>query len=137
MYVTSVPIRVRYVETDQMSYVYYGNYATYYETGRVEAMRQLGFSYKKLEEEGVIMPVLDLQSRFYVPAKFDELLTIKVVIPEMPAVKMLFEYEISNEAGVLINEGKTTLAFVNKQSQKPCKAPEKLIMLLSDWFNDN
>lgn len=134
MYAASTQIRVRYAETDQMSYVYHGNYAMYYEIGRVEAMRQLGFSYKELEEEGIIMPVLDLQSRYHIPAKFDELITVKVIVPELPRVRMSFEYEVTNEDGALINEGKTTLVFVNKESQRPCRAPEKLIETLSPHF---
>ena len=134
MYAASTQVRVRYAETDQMSYVYHGNYVMYYEIGRVEAMRQLGFSYKKLEEEGIIMPVLDLQCKYHSPGKFDELLTVKVTVTELPKVKMPFEYEVTNEQGILINEGKTTLVFLNKESQRPCRAPEKLIEVLSPYF---
>lgn len=134
MYAASTQIRVRYAETDQMSYVYYGNYAMYYEVGRVEALRQLGFTYKKLEEQGVMMPVLDLQCKFITPAKYDELLTVKVMIPELPKVKMYFEYVVTNEQGKLVNEGKTTLVFLNMNSSRPCRAPQGLIDVLSPHF---
>ena len=134
MYSASTQVRVRYAETEQMSYVYYGNYAMYYEVGRVEALRQLGFEYKKLEEQGIMMPVLDLHCKFLTPAKYDELLTVRVVIPELPKVKMHFEYEVSNEQGKLVNEGKTTLVFLNMDSNRPCRAPKELIDVLSPHF---
>lgn len=134
MYSASTQIRVRYAETDQMSYVYYGNYAMYYEVGRVEAIRQLGFQYKKLEEQGIMMPVLDLQCKFLIPAKYDELLTVKVIIPELPKVKMYFEYEVSNEQGKRVNEGKTTLVFLNMDNNRPCRAPKELLDVLSPHF---
>lgn len=135
MYTASTQTRVRYAETDQMAFVYYGNYAMYYEMARVEAMRQIGFSYKKLEEEGVMMPVLDLHCKFLQPAKYDELLTIKVSIPELPRVKMYFEYQITNEAGDLLNEGNTTLVFMNRESNRPCRAPEELIKVLAPYYS--
>lgn len=134
MYSASTQVRVRYAETDQMSYVYYGNYAMYYEVGRVEALRQLGFAYKKLEEQGVMMPVLDLQCKFLAPAKYDELLTIKVTIPELPRVKMYFEYEVTNEQGKVVNEGKTTLVFLNMENNRPCRAPQELTDVLNPYF---
>lgn len=134
MYSASTQVRVRYAETDQMSYVYYGNYAMYYEVGRVEALRQLGFQYKKLEEQGIMMPVLDLQCKFLAPAKYDELLTIKVIIPELPKVRMYFEYEVTNEQNQLVNEGKTTLVFLNMTSNKPCRAPQELLNVLNPHF---
>lgn len=135
MYSASTQIRVRYAETDQMSYVYYGNYAMYYEVGRVEALRQLGFEYKKLEDEGIMMPVHDLHCKYLAPAKYDELLTVKVIIPELPKVRMLFEYQVSNEAGQLVNEGKTTLVFMNMKTNRPCRAPQQLIDVLSSYYS--
>ena len=89
MYETEINLRVRYAETDQMGYVYYGNYAMYYEVGRVEAMRKMGFSYKKLEEKGVNMPVLSLQIDYLQPARYDDLLRLQVQIPEMPKARNL------------------------------------------------
>ena len=112
MYSASTQIRVRYAETDQMSYVYYGNYAMYYEVGRVEALRQLGFEYKRLEAQGVMMPVHDLECKYLSPAKYDQLLTVKVIIRELPKARMIFEYEVTNEEGILVNTGKDHFGFL-------------------------
>ncbi len=136
MYQHQIQIRVRYAETDQMGYVYYGNYASYYEVGRVEAFRNLGFSYKKLEESGIMMPVLENYSKFINAAKYDDLLTITVSIPQMPTARITFNYDITNEAGALIHEGRTSLAFVNMSSGRPCRAPEKMLSLLQPYFNE-
>ena len=135
MYVAETHVRVRYAETDQMGYVYYGNYATYYEIGRVEALRQLGLTYKTLEEEeGVMMPVLENFTKYIKPAYYDELLRIVVRIPEKPAVRIKFTYEIYNEKGILINIGNTTLVFVDKQTARPCPIPERMMMLLDSFY---
>ncbi|MBX2841462.1 MAG: acyl-CoA thioesterase [Flammeovirgaceae bacterium] len=134
MYFSEYKIRVRYSDTDQMGYVYYGNYASFYEIGRVEALRELGFSYKTMEDDGIIMPVLDCYSKFLLPAKYDELITIKTSIKELPRVKIQFSYEIINEKEQLLNIGETTLVFLRKESHRPCRAPEKVIQLLKPFF---
>ncbi|MHA7099006.1 acyl-CoA thioesterase [Roseivirga pacifica] len=134
MYIASTQVRVRYAETDQMAYVYYGNYAMYYEVGRVEALRQLGFEYAKLEEQGVMMPVLDLQCKFISPARYDELLTVTVTIPKIPTARMLFEYSITNESGKVVNKGSTTLVFIDMETNRPCRAPEELLKTLKPHF---
>ena len=136
MYSSETTVRVRYSETDQMQYVYYGNYATYYEVGRVEVLRQLGMSYKSLEESGIMMPVLETHSYYHLPAKYDDLLTIKITIPQLPLVKIKFEYEIFREDGRKIHTGDTTLAFIDMKSGKPRKAPEKMRELLAPFYND-
>jgi acyl-CoA thioester hydrolase len=135
MFSHTLQIRTRYAETDQMGYVYYGNYATYYEVARVEAMRAVGFSYKGMEDEGVMMPVLELKCEFKNPAFYDELITIKVTIPKMPSVRIVFLYEVTGEDGRLINLGETTLAFINKKSGKPVRMPDDLVQLLSPYFS--
>lgn len=134
MYTSETRVRVRYAETDQMGYVYYGNYATYYEVARVECIRSLGFTYKALEEMGVMMPVLELHTFYYQPARYDELLTIKVSIPKLPTLKILFLYEIFNEEGKLLNKGETTLVFINMQTNKPVRMPEVMGKLLERYF---
>ncbi|MGK7392843.1 MAG: acyl-CoA thioesterase [Candidatus Cyclobacteriaceae bacterium M2_1C_046] len=134
MYVSKTNIRVRYAETDQMGYVYYGNYATYYEVGRVESIRQLGMTYRSLEEEGVMMPVLENHSKYIQPAKYDELLTIKTTIKELPGVKINFFYEIFNEENRLIHEGQTVLVFINMETGRPCRSPERMQKLLRPYF---
>ena len=134
MYTYETQVRVRYAETDQMGYVYYGNYAVYYEVARVECIRSLGFTYKALEEMGVMMPVLELHTFYYQPARYDELLTIKVSIPKLPTLKILFQYEIFNEEGKLLNKGETTLVFINMQNNKPVRMPEVMGTLLKGCF---
>lgn len=127
-------IRVRYADTDQMGYVYYGNYAAYYEVARVESLRSLGLTYRELEEAGVMMPVLENHSKFHAPAKYDELLTIKTTIKEKPAVRIAFHYEIFNESDKLIHEGETRLVFVNMETGRPCRQPEMMAKLLDPFF---
>ncbi|UII28751.1 acyl-CoA thioesterase [Fulvivirga maritima] len=135
MFEHSTTVRVRYAETDQMGYVYYGNYATYYEVGRVECLRSLGLSYKELEDQGVMMPVLECHSKYIAPGKYDEQLTIKTTIRQKPTARITFHYEISNESGKLIHEGETTLVFVNMESGRPCRMPEAMDKLLSPFFD--
>lgn len=134
MFESQAQVRVRYAETDQMGYVYYGNYAMYYEVGRVESLRSLGLSYKELEDMGVMMPVLEHKCKYIAPGKYDELLTIKVKIPELPGVRIRFEYEVFNEKDQLINIGETTLVFVDMQTNKPCKMPDVMETLLAPYF---
>ncbi len=129
-------IRVRYGETDQMGYVYYGNYAQYYETARVESLRSLGFIYKELEEEGIMLPVLENHSYFLGPARYDELLTIRTTIPEMPGVKIRFRYEIFNDKEELIHKGDSTLAFINMKSGSPVRPPGHIVEILKPFYQE-
>ncbi|MCG8311444.1 MAG: acyl-CoA thioesterase [Cytophagales bacterium] len=135
MLTKSINIRVRYAETDQMGYVYYGNYATYYEVARVETLRSLGLSYKLLEQEGVMMPVVENKSKFIRPGKYDDLLTVQVIVDEMPSKRITFKYEIYNEQEKLINLGETILAFVDMKNGKPIQVPESISNLLEPFFN--
>ncbi|GGZ35818.1 thioesterase [Echinicola pacifica] len=134
MFTANTQVRVRYAETDQMGYVYYGNYAMYFEVARVEALRQIGYSYRNMEENGVMMPVLEHYSRYFKPGKYDELLTIKVEIQKMPSVKVRFDYSIYNEAEELIHQGHTILTFIKKESHRPCRPPQDLVDLLEAYF---
>ncbi len=124
MYVNLTSSRVRYAETDQMGYVYYGNYPQFFEIGRVEALRALGISYKKMEEEGIMLPVLKLEIKYVAPAKYDELLEIKTEIREMPNTRITFHHEIRNEKGDLLTLGMVQLVFVRIADKKPCAAPD-------------
>jgi acyl-CoA thioester hydrolase len=134
MYISETLVRVRYGETDQMGYVYYGNYAKYYEVGRVESLRQLGLTYKELEEMGVMMPVLENSSKFLSPALYDDLLRIVTTIRVKPSVRITFEYEIFNGQDRLIHQGETLLAFVQKSNGKPCRPPEVFQKVLEPYF---
>jgi len=137
MYQSHTHIRVRYGETDQMNIVYYGNYALYYEVGRVEVLRQLGLSYKDLEEIGIMMPVIENHSIYLGSAVYDDLLKIVVTIPEKPTVKICFQYEIYNEQPELIHKGKTILVFINKTTKRPCRPPENFMKVLEPYFKSN
>jgi acyl-CoA thioester hydrolase len=127
MYTSEVKLRVRYAETDKMGYCYYGNYAQFFEVGRVEALRNLGFSYKELEDSGIILPVLEYQIKYIKPAYYDDILTIQTKISKMPKTRMYFEYETYNEAGELLNIASTTLVFVDEKTGKPTKPPKDLV----------
>jgi len=129
-----VEIRVRYAETDQMAYVYYGNYASYFEVARVETFRLIGFSYKELEEAGVMMPVLEFYTKFLKPAKYDDLLTIKVVVKEKPGIRIKFDYEVYNSQNTLLTIADTTLVFVNSQTGKPCHLPDTFQAIVENYF---
>jgi len=133
MYETTTQIIVRYGETDQMGVVYYGNYALYFEQGRAAAIKQLGYSYKTMEDEGVIMPVVEMHSKYLKPAKYDDVLTVKTIIRELPTRKMTFYSEIYN-GDKLLNTGHVTLMFVNKHHNRITTAPEKLLTLLKPYF---
>lgn len=122
-----IKIRVRYGETDQMGYVYYGNYAEYFEVGRVELLRSLGVSYKSLEESGIMLPVLHLNINYLKPAKYDDLLTIETKLVGKPMVKIKFEFKIFNEKKELLTTGETTLVFIDIKKNKPTKAPQYLL----------
>ncbi len=135
MYQSRTTVRVRYGETDQMGYVYYGVYAMYYEVARVESLRQLGMTYKEIESMGVIMPVLENKSRYLAPGRYDELLTIVTTIREKPGVKIRFEYEIFNQDERLIHQGETLLAFVNQKTNRPCRPPEEMEKVLAPYFS--
>ena len=123
-------IRVRYGETDQMGIVYYGNYAQYLEQGRTEWLRNLGFSYKYMEENNVLLPVTKLLIEYKKPAYYDDLITVVTSLEEIPTVRIKFYYEIYNEKEELLVTARTELAFVNSLTNKLQKAPEYLLKKL-------
>lgn len=122
----NISIRVRYAETDQMGYVYYGNYAAYFEMGRVELLRSLGTSYKELEDQGIMLPVRDFSIRYIKPALYDDLLTLTTTLTETPSTRIHFTYQLHNEDGTLLCKAETTLVFVDKKTGRPVAAPEDL-----------
>ena len=129
---SSYEIRVRYAETDKMGYVYYGNYATYFEVARVELFRKHGVSYKEMEEEGIMMPVLEQKTKFVRPAKYDDLLTVVTKIPKKPGVRVTFEYEVFNEKKELLTIASTTLVFIDMKTGKPTAAPAYFEKILDE-----
>ncbi|QJX47662.1 acyl-CoA thioesterase [Hymenobacter taeanensis] len=138
MYSQDTRIRVRYAETDQMGYVYHGNYAAYFEVARTEAFRQLGIRYKDLEADGVGMPVGEIRTRFRRPARYDDLLTVRLMLKQ-PAdgARVLFEYEIYNEGQELLTEGHTLMVFVSMATGRPVPMPASIQEKLAPYFTDD
>ncbi|MBK7938305.1 MAG: acyl-CoA thioesterase [Lewinellaceae bacterium] len=135
MYSHEVQIRVRYGETDQMGYLYYGNYAQYFEVGRVELIRSLGLTYKDLEEKhGIWLPVVSLEMRFVRPAYYDELLTVRSELRELPDEHITFHVEVFNERKKLVNAGRVRLCFFDSKTKKVVPAPEHLLEKLLPFF---
>jgi acyl-CoA thioester hydrolase len=135
MYSATTQIRVRYGETDQMGYLYYGCYALYYEVGRAEAIRQLGFTYRELEEMGIMMPVVELKAQYFRPALYDDLVTVKTILKEMPVdSNVSFYSELYNEQGVFLNKGITTLVFYDPKEKRKVNVPEPLRIRLEPFF---
>ncbi len=135
MYAHETQIRVRYGETDQMGYLYYGHYAQYYEVGRVETIRSLGLSYKELEDvHGIWLPVMSLDMRFVRPAYYDDLLTVRTEIRRLPDEYIIFHVEIKNEQRKLVNAGRVRLCFFDAKSKKVVSAPEFLLERLRPYF---
>lgn len=130
--------RVRYGETDQMGYLYYGNYAQYYEIGRAEMIRSLGLSYRAMEEEhGVLMPVMSLQCRYVRPALYDELITIRSTLRHLPQKTITFHMELFNEKGKLVNGGSVKLCFVDAKTNKSIDTPPYLLDKLKPYFEED
>jgi acyl-CoA thioester hydrolase len=135
MYSTETNIRIHYALTDQMGMVYYGNYAQFYEIGRTEAIRQLGYTYKDIEAMGIIMPVIESHSYFLRPAKYDDLITVKTILKEKPINHSITFYtEIYNEAKKLLNRGETTLYFIEALTMKKVNMPIALEDKLKTFF---
>lgn len=134
MFTHEIKLRTRYAEIDRMGFVYYGNYAQYFEVARVEAMRKLGFNYKDFEDNGLIMPVLDFSVNYLKAALYDEELTIKLLIKELPTLRIHFHYETYNANRELLNTALTTLVFTNKETLKPLRPPSEFTTALEKFF---
>ena len=138
MYSHDTQLRVRYGETDQMGYLYYGRYAEYFEVGRVETIRSLGLTYKDLEEEhGIWLPVVSVEMRFVRPAYYDDLLTVHTEIRKLPDEYITFHCEIFNEKRKLINAGTVRLCFFAAATKKVVPAPEHLLEKLRPFFPES
>jgi len=120
-------LRVRYGETDKMGIVYYGNYATYLEQGRTEWLRDIGFSYKWMEDNGIHLPVVELSVKYKAPARYDDVLTVTTTLKKIPTYSIEFTYEIHNQEGQLLITGETSLVFVNSITNKLQRAPNYLL----------
>jgi len=134
MFTHDTTLRVRYGETDRMGYVYYGTYALYFEVGRVEALRHLGFPYRAIEDQGVMLPVHDMQVKYHRPARYDDALTIRTTIRTLPGVRIVFDYQVMDELGLLLTEATTTLVFVDRATGRPRAAMKELVDALAPYF---
>lgn len=131
-----ISLRVRYSETDRMGYVYYGNYAAYFEVARVELLRSLGVTYRELEDKGILLPVANYTVNFHKPAYYDEVLTIHTIINTEPTVRITFDYVVYNAAVEKLCSAQTTLVFVNASTGKPTSPPDELRTLFKKHFHD-
>ncbi len=137
MYSHTTQIRVRYGETDQMGYLYYGFYALYYEQGRAEAIRNLGFTYRELEEMGIMMPVVEMNAKYFRPALYDNLITVKTSLRTLEPDNSLitFHAELYNEEEKLLNQGYVTLAFYDPKERKKTVMPSIMLEKLKPFFS--
>lgn len=127
MKIDEIQIRVRYGETDQMGVVYHGNYALYLEMGRIEWLRKLGISYKKMEDSGIMLPVVSLSINYKKPAVYDDVINVKTQLKNKPTAKIEFDYEITNERGEILSTASTILVFVDKKTIRPTRAPQYIL----------
>ena len=127
-------LRVRYAETDRMGYVYYGNYATYFEVARVETLRACGITYKSLEDAGILLPVIDFHIRYFSPAHYDDEIQITTAISQLPTARIQFQYQ-THRGETLLNEAETDLVFVDAATGKPMRCPQDILMKLSTFFD--
>lgn len=134
MYISQTKLRTRYAETDQMGVVYYGNYPQYFEVGRVEALRNLNLSYRQMESDGIMLPVLKLEVKYLKPAIYDDELTIKTFVKELPVSRITFDHEIYNSNGELLTVGSVQLVFVDEKTRKPKRCPQQLYDCLKPYF---
>ena len=127
MKIDEIQIRVRYGETDQMGVVYHGNYALYLEMGRIEWLRKLGISYRSMEENGIMLPVVSLNINYKKSAVYDDVIIVKTQLKNIPTAKIEFEYEITNEKGEILTLASTILVFIDKKTNRPMKAPQYIL----------
>ena len=136
MFETSTQVMVRYAETDQMNVVYHGNYAQYFEVARAESIRSLGFTYKDMEASGIIMPIIELHCKYLRSAHYDDLLTVKTQLKELPADhRVEFHHEVYNESGKLLTIGKVVLYFLNAVTKEKATMPKELLDKIQPYFN--
>ena len=127
-------IRVLYRDTDKMGVVYHANYIVFYEAARNEMFRAIGLPYTLLEQMNIAMPIVEVESKYKSPAYYGDLLTVRATVKELPEVRAVVEYEVFNEAGTVINTGKTVLGYVNMERKRPCRAPKEFIDELQKYF---
>ncbi len=123
-------MRVWYVDTDQMGIVHHSNYIRYYEAARSDLMRDLGLSYAEMERRGIMMPILEVNSRYRASALYDDLITVQIMLEELPKARITFRYNVFDSSGTLLNEGSTVLGFMHSDTRRPTRAPEWFLEIL-------
>ncbi|TXE17429.1 acyl-CoA thioesterase [Psychroserpens burtonensis] len=129
---TEIEFRVRYSETDQMGVVYHGNYAQYFEMGRTDWLREIGFSYRAIEEGGIMLPVISLMLNYKKSARYDDLIKVKTRLVKLPTAKIEFDYEIVNENNEILTTGNSVLVFIDIKKNRPTKCPDYILDKLQD-----
>lgn len=129
-------IRVWYKHTDQMGICHHSNYICYYEAARSEFMRAVGLPFAEVERRGIMMPILEVYSKYRKPAYYDELLTVRITLRELPVTRLDLDYEIYNEQGELLNTGRTQLGFIHSDTRRPCRCPEWYLALLRERWTE-
>jgi acyl-CoA thioester hydrolase len=124
---TEIEFRVRYNETDQMGVVYHGNYAQYFEMGRTDWLREMGFSYRALEDGGVMLPVISLSLNYIKSARYDDIIKVKTRLVKLPTAKIEFDYEIVNENNEILTTGNSVLVFIDIKKNRPTKCPDYIL----------
>lgn len=124
---TEIEFRVRYGETDQMGVVYHGNYAQYFEMGRTGWLREMGFSYRSMEESGVLLPVIKLSINYKKSARYDDLIKVKTTLVKLPSATIEFVYEIVNEKDEILTTGNSVLVFIDADRNRPTKCPKYIL----------
>lgn len=136
MYTTRISLRVRYAETDQMGFAYYGSYMAWLEVGRVEALRELGIVYRDLELEDILLPVSEVNIRYLRPVRYDDEITIETTITEAPSARIKFAYSIIVD-NTVVSEAETTLFFMDRTSFRPMRCPQSILDALAPYCNEN
>ena len=127
MHTHNISLRIRYGETDQMGVVYHGNYVQYLEMGRIEWLRNLGISYREMEESGIMLPVVSITLNYKKSARYDDLIHVKTQLKKEPSVAIEFDYEITDENGDILTLATTKLAFINMKTNKPMRCPQYIL----------
>ena len=127
---------MEYHHTDQMGIVHHSNYVKFFEVARTEWLRSAGLTYAEMERRGVMMPIVEVNVKYRQPAYYDELITVKAIVEDMPMARMVFKYEIRGEDGRDIASGSTTLGFIDKETRRPQRAPKWLMEVLERVFQE-
>ncbi len=135
MIVHDTQIRVRYGEVDQMQFLYHAHYVEYFDVARTELIRSVGITNREMEENGIMLPVLNVNINYGTPANYDDLLTIRTYLKKMPGVKITFDYEVIRDEAILTT-GSVTLAFMDSTTKKAIRPPKELLDKLSPYFKE-